>query len=156
MQSRFVHWGFPTLILNQTTKFEVFVDALYGRKLEAVLCRSAGDKVFRCFRVAIRKLHVFSWGEMIGEPGLTAFGLPPDRISDDVALIGVTLFVYLFSVEKISAIAAAGWRIGASSFHAKIKLGKTRDMGQINTWTNGGASRRTDGVYIVVGPRVRV
>jgi len=92
LQSRFVHWGFPALILNQTAKLEVFVDALYSRKLEAVLCGAAGDKVFRCFRVAIRKLHVFSRGEMIGEPSLTAFGLPPNRISEDEALIGVTLF----------------------------------------------------------------
>ena len=156
LRSGFVHGGLPALILEQTTQLEVFVDALYRRELEEVLCCAAGDEVFRCFRVAIRQLHVFSGGEMVGEPGLTAFGLPPDPISHDEAFVGVTLFVYLFSVEKISAIAAAGWRIGAGCFHPKIKLGETRDMRQINTWANGSASGRTDGVYIIVGPRVRV
>jgi hypothetical protein len=81
--------------LNQTTKLEVFVEALYSRKLEAVLGCAAGDKVFRGFRVVIRKLDVFSRREMIGKPNLTAFGLPPNRVSEDEAFIGVTLFLYL-------------------------------------------------------------
>src|SRR5271170_4289219 len=119
LQSRLIHWGFPSLILNQTTKLEVFVEAFYCRQLEAILRCAARDKVLRCFCVTIRKLHVFSRGEMIGEPSLAAFGLPPNRISDDEALIGVTLFVYLLGVDKVSATAAACWRIGAGCFHAK-------------------------------------
>jgi len=142
--------------LNQTTKFEVFVDALYGRKLEAVLHCAAGNKVFRCFRVAIRKLQVFSRRQMIGEPRLAAFGLAPNWISDDVALIRVALFLYLLGLDKLSAIAAAGWRICTDCFDAKIKRRETGKVGQIDTWANGGAPWRTDGAYIVVGERVRV
>jgi hypothetical protein len=156
LQSGFVHGGFPTFILNQTAKLEVFVEAFYSRNLEAVLRCAAGDKVFRGFCVAIGKLHVFSRGKMIGEPGLTAFGLPPNRISDDEALIGVTLFLHLFGVDKLSAVAAAGWRIGADCLHAKIKRCDTWKMGQINAWANGGAPWRTDGAHIVVSERVRV
>ncbi len=66
------------------------MDALYRGDLEAVLCCSAGDKVFSRLRVAIRKLHVFSRGEMIREPGLTTLGLPPYSISNDEAFVGVT------------------------------------------------------------------
>lgn len=98
LQSRLIRWDFPSLILNQTAKLEVFVEALYSRKLEAVLCCATGDEIFRRFGVAIRKLHVFSGREMIGEPRLTAFGLPPDPISEDEAFVGVTLFLHLFGV----------------------------------------------------------
>ncbi len=72
--------------------------------------------------------------------GLTAFGLPPNRSSEDEAFIGVTLFLYVLGVEELSAIAAAGWRIGAGCFHAKIKGCKTWEMGQINTWANASAA----------------
>jgi hypothetical protein len=57
---------------------------------------------------------------MISKPNLTAFGLPPNRISEDVPFIGVALFLHLFGVDKLPAIAAAGGRIGAGCFHAKI------------------------------------
>lgn len=80
LQSRLIHCGFPYLILHQAAKFEVFVETLYSRKLEAVLCCYTGDEIFRCFRVAIRELEVFPWGEMIGEPRLAAFRRPPAPI----------------------------------------------------------------------------
>jgi hypothetical protein len=59
--------------LNQPAKFEVLVEALYSRKLEAALCCAAGDEVLRSFRVAIRKLYVFPRREMIGKPRLSAY-----------------------------------------------------------------------------------
>src|SRR5271170_1180397 len=132
------------------------MDALYRRELEAVLGRAAWDKVFRGFRVAIGKLHVFSGGKMIGEPDLTAFGLTPNRISDDEAFVGVALFLHLLGVDKLSTVAAARWRIGADCFDAEVQRGETWEMGQINTRADCGATRRTDGAYIVVGERVRV
>jgi hypothetical protein len=97
--------------LNQTTKLEVFVDALYSRKLEAVLCRSIRNKIFRCLRVAVRKLHVFSRREMIGKPGLTAFRLSPNRVSEDEALVRVPLFLYHLGVEITTPIAEQDRRV---------------------------------------------
>jgi NAD(P)-dependent dehydrogenase (short-subunit alcohol dehydrogenase family) len=59
---------------------------------------------------------------MVGQPCLTAFRLPPNRVAQDEALVRISLLLDLFRVEISSTNAASGRGIGTCRFHAKVKV----------------------------------
>ena len=84
------------------------------------------DEVFWGFLVEVLEFVPFGWGLVVGDPGLTAFGLAADPIAEDVTLIGVALVLDGLEVVEEAAHAAAGWGIGRDGFDAEVKFGKAR------------------------------
>src|ERR1017187_6526470 len=93
---------------------------------------------------------------MIGQPCLPPLPFAPDRITHDVALVGVALHLDEFRVEVISSRAPAGLWIGVHSLKTQVEPWNAGKTGQEKAGAHPGMARRINRIYIIVNHVSRV
>ncbi len=86
---------------------------------------------------------------MVGKPCIAALILAADSIAKQETLVGRSLLLHTFVVQKKTAVAARCRRVRGHAFHAHVQVGENREVRKIQAGANAGTARRTYRIDIV-------
>src|ERR1035437_5694066 len=100
-----VDGSFPVFQGEVAVDLEVLANALDRLEVDVIQGGAAWDEVRGGFLIAQTDLEQFIAAQVIGNPGLAAFVLAPDPVAEELALVGVALFLDTFVVHEMAVLA---------------------------------------------------
>ena len=93
---------------------------------------------------------------MVGAPRLIALSLTANPAPHQRIVVEIQIVVDDLPIDKRPTNAGWGWRIGVDGLGAEIEFGQAGNMGEVNSWIDGGAPGSADRRDIVMYQRIGV
>src|ERR1017187_2444074 len=100
-----VDGSFPVFIGKVAVDLEILSDALDHLEVDVVQSGATWYEKRGGFLVAHTRLEPFVAAQVIGNPGLTALVFAADPVAEELALVGVALFLNGFIVHEATVLA---------------------------------------------------